>query len=990
MAWNVNIFRKHRKKFQAEDNPTQAGILSFYGEEEHPELASEHESLDEIASGAGSLVAGEENAILHGSALPMADEPVEGDLSTTSEWDDSLTGGDQEGDINIPAGMALCELCGHLGDRESFYSKSKRFCRMECAKKFSACQKKNTNRNILGKRPAAKKRPRVASKQKRQRLDTPLEASLESPSSSAQSASSWIDQVFSWDEYLKSTGDKPAPEHFFKHTMRAPTLSEIHVGMKVEVVNCSNGTPKDNETAYWVATILKVNVNMMLLRYEGYEDDGVDDFWFDVRSKNVHPVGWCYSVQKLLIPPPAIKSRRSNWQQYLFKKLSGARTFSNDFLERVQNGNHNKFDIGMKVEVSDKHNLVSMCVATIVDIVGDRLRLRYDGLDAEMNEDFLCHYLSCDIHPVGWSSLVGHTLQPPVGWKQGLTEWNEFLAEDLQNSRDAPQECFVPESMGTPPSRYGHFEPGAKFEAIDPLNPSNIIVATVIKSLRFNYFIAGIDSTTNYFICHANSRSIFPVHWCKNQKISLTLPKEYSGKSFDWVKYLAKTGGKRVSSLLFKQCEKRINPFQPGMKIEAVDLREPSFICPATIIESKGPLVRVHFDGWDATFDQWCDCESLDLFPVGWCEKNGHPLQPPGSQMPDVVLEAIRPKRPDFSVPSPSLKMAQPKEQAPQQNPLSGGKPSFKPAKIKRENSFEKKPASALRIGNPPRSPASQKVVAKAGCNMIYFNQHCASGPFLNPHEVVNLPDSITGALIGPPHQNCIRKCLHHIVNAAIDPNQVLELFSKEFYQTKQNKDLKLDHVICVEITGKSGKRFLRRVRVPSKQNLIPKYLARVCSMLKCCPSFVCDERFFGGKCDTNCNQQYNETHALPDSQTGEEFDDIRPRTSKMPPTQYLDSPGGPSSSTQDRGFDPLNMLDEESVRSKDPRTWTVNEVMDFLAAIGCQDHAMTFQKQEIDGKALLLLPANALEALTDNKLGPITKLMDALQSLKKMWGLHS
>ena len=65
-----------------------------------------------------------------------------------------------------------------------------------------------------------------------------------------------------------------------------------------------------------------------------------------------------------------------------------------------------------------------------------------------------------------------------------------------------------------------------------------------------------------------------------------------------------------------------------------------------------------------------------------------------------------------------------------------------------------------------------------------------------------------------------------------------------------------------------------------------------------------------------------------------------------MPPPQYLDSPGGPSSSTQDRGFDPLNMLDEESVRSKDPRTWTVPEVMDFLAAIGCQDHATTFQKQ--------------------------------------------
>ena len=69
----------------------------------------------------------------------------------------------------------------------------------------------------------------------------------------------------------------------------------------------------------------------------------------------------------------------------------------------------------MKVEVADKHNMLSMCVATIVDIVGDRLRLRYDGLEAELNEDIFCHFLSSDIHPVGWSSLVGHTLQPPVG-----------------------------------------------------------------------------------------------------------------------------------------------------------------------------------------------------------------------------------------------------------------------------------------------------------------------------------------------------------------------------------------------------------------------------------------------------------------------------------------------------------------------------------------------------------------------------------------------
>eukprot|EP00794_Sanderia_malayensis_P006848 gene6848-7617_t len=928
---------KSKTRFQEEETAPQPGMLGFYGEEGNPNRASEHEKMDDISSATGSFG----NQQLRATNFTTnSEEPAEGDTSTASEWDESLQG-DQEPELNIPPGMGLCELCGYIGDKKNFYSKSKRFCRMECAKKFSACQKKKNTKGAVGKKfPARmsipKRKSKLTGKSKKQRLmENLVDVSQELPTSSAQVAAlSWIDQEFNWSDYLKSTGDKPAGDNFFKHTIKPPVLSEIHVGMKVEVVNCGNDVPKDAETAYWVATILDVKGNMMLLRYEGYENDGTDNFWFDVRSKHVHPVGWCYSVQKLLIPPVAIKNRRSNWQQYLFKKLSGARTFSNDFLERVQRGSYNKFEVGMKVEVGDRHNLVSMCVATIVDIAGDRLRLRYDGLDAESGDDFLCHYLSSEIHPVGWSSLVGHTLHPPTGWKQGMTEWNEFLAEDLQNSRDAPQECFVQESMGTPPSRYGQFEESFKFEAIDPLSPGNIVVATVVKMLRFNYFVAGIDGTSTYFICHSGSMTIFPINWCKSHKIQLTAPKEYNGRTFEWSRYLAKTHSKAAPSALFKQMqEKRVVPFQIGMKLEAVDLRESSFICPATVIEIRGSLLRIHFDGWDSTFDQWCDFESLDLFPVGWCEKNSHLLQPPGSQLPDSVLQNIRTRRGNFG----------------QQMSL---------------------PATASAI------------LPKSGNIVMHFNQNCSCGPYLNQEEVLNLPDLSKGALTGPPHQNGIRKVLHYIINAAIDPNLVLELFSKEFYQTKQHKDLKLDSVICLEITGKTGKRFLRRVRAPSKQSLVPKYFARVCSMLKCCPYFISDERFV---------DDVEDVAALPDSQTGEDLeDDMKPSTSRMPPPQFLDSPGGPSSSTQDRGFDPLNMLDEEFVRSKDPRTWNVTEVMDFLAAIGCQDHAMTFQKQEIDGKALLLLPSNALEALTENKLGPITKLMDALQSLKKMWGLHS
>lgn len=43
-------------------------------------------------------------------------------------------------------------------------------------------------------------------------------------------------------------------------------------------------------------------------------------------------------------------------------------------------------------------------------------------------------------------------------------------------------------------------------------------------------------------------------------------------------------------------------------------------ICVATVAKVVGRLLRVHFDGWESEYDQWVDCESPDIYPVGWCE----------------------------------------------------------------------------------------------------------------------------------------------------------------------------------------------------------------------------------------------------------------------------------------------------------------------------------------------------------------------------------
>ncbi|KAG0415975.1 hypothetical protein HPB47_006851 [Ixodes persulcatus] len=43
-------------------------------------------------------------------------------------------------------------------------------------------------------------------------------------------------------------------------------------------------------------------------------------------------------------------------------------------------------------------------------------------------------------------------------------------------------------------------------------------------------------------------------------------------------------------------------------------------------------MIFVTFDGWRGAFDYWCRYDSRDIFPVGWCRRSGHPLQPPGNK----------------------------------------------------------------------------------------------------------------------------------------------------------------------------------------------------------------------------------------------------------------------------------------------------------------------------------------------------------------------
>ncbi len=46
--------------------------------------------------------------------------------------------------------------------------------------------------------------------------------------------------------------------------------------------------------------------------------------------------------------------------------------------------------------------------------------------------------------------------------------------------------------------------------------------------------------------------------------------------------------------------------------------------------------MKIRFDGWDESYDQWADYRSPDVFPTGWCEAVGYHLTAPANQTTPV------------------------------------------------------------------------------------------------------------------------------------------------------------------------------------------------------------------------------------------------------------------------------------------------------------------------------------------------------------------
>uniref|UniRef100_A0A8C6MH95 Mbt domain containing 1 n=1 Tax=Nothobranchius furzeri TaxID=105023 RepID=A0A8C6MH95_NOTFU len=504
-------------------------------------------------------------------------------------------------------GMATCEMCGMVGVRDAFYSKTKRFCSVSCSRSYSSNSKKASILARLQGKPPTKK----AKVLQKQPLMTKLAAYSQQPASQ-QSVS--VDG-FDWGHYLGEGEVSGAPVSCFKHVPMGKSWGDISEGVRVEVPNTDSGLPMK---VYWIASIIKLAGFRALLRYEGFDSDATRDFWLNLCVPDIHPVGWCAAGGKPLVPPLSLLHRSTNWKSFLIKRLTGSKTLPLDFSTKVKESMHFPFKKQMRVEVVDKTHLCRTRVALVEQVIGGRLRLVYEECD-DGTDDFWCHMYSPLIHSIGWSRSIGHRFK------------RSDVTKKLDGQMDAPGQLFakVKEVDQSGP----WFEDGMKLEAIDPLNLSAICVATVRKVLADGYLMIGIDGSeaadgSDWFCYHSTSPSIFPAGFCEINSIDLTPPRGYSNLPFRWFEYLRETKSVAAPVHLFNK-EVPNHGFRPGMKLEAVDLMEPRLVCVATVTRIVHRLLRIHFDGWEDEYDQWVDCASPDLYPVGWCQLTGYQLQPP-------------------------------------------------------------------------------------------------------------------------------------------------------------------------------------------------------------------------------------------------------------------------------------------------------------------------------------------------------------------------
>lgn len=270
------------------------------------------------------------------------------------------------------------------------------------------------------------------------------------------------------------------------------------------------GIDPKHPSLYCVLNIVQIQGYRLRLNFEGYSN--AYDFWVNADSTFIFPPGWCSRNGKKLQPPP-------NQSDFDWSKIPENKHAHKSLFTITNSQNYTAVpqivEVGMKLEAVDKKNTVLTCVATIADIVADKVLIHFDGWEEDY--DYWCDLSSPYVHQVGWCQANAKALSPPPSWTNIKTfTWEKYL--EHTNSKRIPQRAFRNRSISD-------FESNTKLEVVDIRNPSLIRVATIVKT-DSNRLLIHYDGWPDYLDSWVDddSTDLHPCGWCAKTGHALQPP----------------------------------------------------------------------------------------------------------------------------------------------------------------------------------------------------------------------------------------------------------------------------------------------------------------------------------------------------------------------------------------------------------------------------------------------------------------------------------
>ncbi|XP_044773609.1 lethal(3)malignant brain tumor-like protein 3 isoform X2 [Neomonachus schauinslandi] len=546
---------------------------------------------------------------------------------------------------------------------------------------------------------------------------------------------------------------------------------------------------------------------------------------------------------------------------------------------------------------------------------------------------------------------------PPKGKKAWC--WASYLEEEKAVA--VPAKLFK-EYQSFPYNKNG-FKVGMKLEGVDPEHQSVYCVLTVAEvcGYRIKLHFDGYSDCYDFWV-NADALDIHPVGWCEKTGHKLHPPKGYKEEEFNWQTYLKTCKAQAAPKSLFENQNITVIPsgFRVGMKLEAVDKKNPAFICVATVTDMVDNRFLVHFDNWDESYDYWCEASSPHIHPVGWCKEHRRTLiTPPGYPNVkhfswDKYLEETN------SLPAPA--------RAFKVKPPHGFQKKMKLEVIDKRNPV------FIRVATVADTDDHRIKVHFDGWNSCYDYWIDADCPDIHPVGWC----SKTGHPLQPP----------------LSPLELMEASEHGGCSTPGCKGI--GHFKRVRHLGPHSAANCPYSEINlNKDRIFPDRLSG--EMPPASPSFPRNKR-----ADTN---EISSSPEIRDQHADDVKEDFEERTESEMRTSHeargaREEPSIQQAQRRSAVFlsfkSPIPCLplrwEQQSkllptvagIPASKVSKWSTDEVSEFIQSLpGCEEHGKVFKDEQIDGEAFLLMTQTDIVKIMSIKLGPALKIFNSILMFK-------